>query len=215
MSIKDNVKLLFSDISQDIKILAATKQKNISEIEEAIGAGIKIIGENYVKEAESKLKEFKGKAELHFIGHLQTNKVRKAVEIFDMIQTVDSEKIANEIDKECKKIGKIMPMLLEINIAGEENKSGIMPNGLFGLANKITHLKNLKLKGLMTMGPNVKNPEELRPYFKEAKILFDEIKKAYPEIDTLSMGMSDSYKIAIEEGANMVRLGTIIFGNRE
>jgi len=214
MSIKENTEKVVNSISKQITIVAATKARNIDEIKEALNAGIRIIGENYVQEAGKKYKELKGKAEFHCIGHLQKNKVKKAVAIFDMIQAVDSEEIADEIDKRCRNINKIMPVLIEINIAEEVNKNGCLPKNADMLAEYMSKLKNIKLKGIMTMGPNLK-AEELRPYFRRAKKLFDNLRKKYPAFDTLSIGMSDSYKVAIEEGATMIRLGTIIFGKRD
>ncbi len=154
----------------------------------------------------------------HLIGHLQKNKVKKAVRLFDMIQTLDSIELAQLLDKECKRIGKIMPVLIEINIAKESAKAGIFPDDLDNLVKEILPLENLKVMGLMTMGPSVEHPHQLRPYFREIKKLFDGIKEEYPALSDfkyLSMGMSSSFKVAIEEGANMIRLGTVIFGPRE
>ena len=231
MNIKENILNIKNNIPDKISILAAIKTRSMEEIKKAIVAGIKIIGENYVQEAEKKYKILKGslnskssncykslirnKVEFHCIGHLQKNKVKKAVEVFDMIQTIDSEKIAKEVNNRCKNINKIMPVLIEVNIGKESNKSGCMPKDVSKLAESISKLNNIKLKGLMTMAPYFKDPEKSRPYFKKTKQLFDKMKKKFPKIDTLSMGMSDSYKIAIEEGATMVRLGTIIFGERK
>ena len=217
MSIKENIEKIRKELPSNIVIVAATKTRAIEEIKQAIPAEIEIIGENYVQEAESKQKELKGKVKVHCIGHLQQNKVKKAVEIFDMIQTVDSLKIAKEIDKRCRAINKIMPILIEVNIGKEENKSGCMPEDVEKIAIEISNLKNIKIKGLMTMCPVFDNPEKYRPYFKEMKKIFDKIKeKRIPDTDMelLSMGMSDSYKIAAEEGANMVRIGAGIFRGR-
>jgi pyridoxal phosphate enzyme (YggS family) len=217
MGIAENIEKIRQSLPNNIEILAAAKSRNISGINEAISAGIKIIGENYVNDAEKKCKELKGRAEIHCIGHLQSNKIKKAVEIFDCIQTIDSERLAEEISKQCEKIGKIMPVLIEVNIAREQSKNGCLPEKVSGLAKYILTLKNIKLKGLMAMGPFFKNEEieKIRPYFRETKKLFDDMKKLSSEIDTLSIGMSDSYKIAAEEGATMVRIGARIFGNRD
>jgi len=215
MKIKNRIKKIRDSIPKNVSIVAATKTKSIKEIKEAIDAKINILGENYVKEAENKHEKIKGKAEIHCIGHLQKNKVKKAVEIFDMIQTVDSEKLAEEIDKRCKNINKIMPVLIEINIAEEQNKSGCNPEEVQKLAESISRLDSLKLKGLMTMAPYFKDAEKTRHYFKKTKEIFKKLKRSFPQIDTLSMGMSDSYKVAIEEGTTMVRLGTAIFGDME
>ena len=212
MRIKENILQINKIISHDVKILAATKSRSIEEIKQAISMGIKMIGENYVQDAMEKSRSLKGLAELHCIGHLQKNKVKVAVEIFDMIDTIDSVEIALEINKRCEQINKIMPVLIEVNIAKEENKHGCMPEHLIELADSLAGLKNIRLRGLMTMGPNI-SAEKLGLYFREMKILFDKLKHKYPEIDILSMGMSDSYIIAVQEGATMIRLGTAIFGN--
>jgi len=215
--LKENIKKIKQELQSNIKLVAATKTRTVEDIKQAIEAGIEIIGENYVQEAEEKFDELKGKVKFHCIGHLQTNKIKKAVEIFDMIQTVDSVKIAKEIDKRSKNIGKVMPVLIEINSGKEPNKDGVMPEDAESLIKEISALANIKIKGLMTMAPYFDNPEKDRPYFKETKKLFDKISSLnIPNVDMeiLSMGMSDSYKIAIEEGANMVRIGTKIFGLR-
>jgi hypothetical protein len=202
-------------IPADVTVVAASKTRTSEEIRQAIAAGIKNIGENYVQEAEGK--NFDG-ATLHLIGHLQTNKVKAAVKLFDLIETVDSEKLAIEINKQAQLIGKTMPALIEINSGNEENKTGIHPDKAINLITKISKLKNIKIKGLMTMAPCTEDPEQARPYFKATKQLFDKIKALSiqnVEMNILSMGMSHSYKIAIEEGATQVRLGTIIFGERK
>ena len=213
MSIKENIEKIRREIPSNVVLVAATKTRSAGEIEEAIAAGIGIIGENYVQEAEKKFLALKGKVKFHCIGHLQTSKVKKAVEIFDMIETVDSAKIAEEIDKRCKNIGKIMPLLIEINIGKEKNKSGCMPEDAKALIKEISALKNIGIKGLMAMAPFFDDPEKDRPYFREMKKIFDNLKEGY-DLTILSMGMSDSYKIAVEEGATLVRIGTGIFGPR-
>jgi len=214
--IKQNIAKIQKELPSDVKLVAAVKTRTIDEIKQAIQAGIEIIGENYVQEAEE-IKELKGKVKIHCIGHLQTNKVKKAVEIFDMIETVDSIKIAKEIDKRCEDINKIMPILIEVNSGKESNKDGCMPEDIKPLIKEISQLKNIKIKGLMTMAPYFKDVEKDRPYFKLTKKLFDEIKTLNISgvgMEILSMGMTHSYKIAIEEGANMVRIGTKIFGGK-
>jgi pyridoxal phosphate enzyme (YggS family) len=211
MSIASNISEIRKDVPESVVIVAASKTRTVEEIQEAISAGINVIGENYVQEAEEKFKVLKGKVKFYCIGQLQTNKVKKAVKIFDMIQTVDSLKIAKEIDKRCKSIDKVMPILIEINSGEEENKSGCMPEKVEELVKEVSELQNVKVKGLMTMAPFFDDAEKARPYFKKTKGLFDRIKG----LEILSMGMSHSYKVAISEGANMVRIGTKIFGERE
>jgi hypothetical protein len=215
--IENNVKKILKELPPNVKLVAATKTRSVSEIEEAIKAGIKIIGENYIKEAQSKFEVIGRKVEWHLIGHLQKNKVKRAVKIFDMIETIDSQELAELIDKECAKINKIMPILIEINIAEEPQKSGVLPHKVEELVEKIIPLKNLKLEGIMTMGPLVDEPERIRPFFRKTKEIFERIRSIYHnelEFRYLSMGMSDTYKIAIEEGANIVRVGSAIFGPR-
>jgi len=216
MTIKENIQKI--KIPENIQLVAASKTHNIDEIKQAIDVGIKIIGENYIQEAASKYEELKNNVKIHCIGHIQTNKAKLAVEIFDMIQTVDSLKLAKELNKRCKNINKVMPVLIEVNSGKEPNKDGCMPDEVIELVKEVSRLENLKIKGLMTMAPYFSDPEQDRPFFKLTKELFDKIKTLnIPNIDMeiLSMGMSHSYKIAIEEGANMVRIGSNIFGARE
>jgi len=216
--IKQNVNQLLGELPSGIELVAAAKTRKPEEVLDVIESGVKIIGENYVQEAERVHEVVGNRAKWHFIGHLQRNKVKKAVSIFDMIETVDSVDIAQEIDKRCAQIGKIMPVLIEINSGREEQKSGVFPENAEQLIKEISTLPNIRVMGLMTMGPRFGNPEDSRPYFVETRKLFERIKKLnLPNIETryLSMGMTNSYKIALEEGANMVRIGNKIFGERE
>lgn len=218
MSIKENVKSLMQEIPEGIILVAAAKNRTPQQIQEAVDAGIKVVGENYIQEAEEAFATLGKKVRWHFIGHLQTNKVKKAVGMFDMIETVDSVRLAREIDKRCRKIGKLMPVLCEVNIAKEEKKTGIYPEGVEKLIREISCLEHIKVLGLMSMGPFMDNPENIRPYFKKTREIFQNIKRKsipHTEMKYLSMGMSNSYKVAIEEGANIVRIGTKIFGPRE
>ncbi|ACR79527.1 MULTISPECIES: YggS family pyridoxal phosphate-dependent enzyme [Kosmotoga] len=218
MGIKENIKKILSEIPDYVTVVAAAKTRTPEEILEAIEAGIEIIGENYVQEAQKAFEAVGKKAQWHMIGHLQKNKVKKAVQIFDMIQTVDSVKIANEINKRAAQFGKVMPVLIEVNSGREEQKAGVLPEDVFRLVEEISKLENIRIEGLMTMGPVVDAPEELRPYFSLTRELFENLsREKLPgvEMKWLSMGMSDSYKIAIKEGANMIRLGTILFGPRK
>jgi pyridoxal phosphate enzyme (YggS family) len=215
--IKQNVSQILNELPDGVHLVAAAKTRTPEEILEAVEAGVKIIGENYVQEAERAYEVVGSKAKWHFIGHLQKNKVKKAVKIFDMIETVDSFELAGEVDKRCAQIGKIMPVLIEVNIGREEQKSGVLPENTEQLAKEISALPNIRVMGLMTMGPLSGNPEDSRPYFVEMKKLFEEMKKLNlpnAEMKYLSMGMTNSYQIAPEEGANIVRIGTKIFGER-
>ena len=218
MTIKQNVKQILSQLPNGIGLVAAAKTRTAEEVLEAIESGVKIIGENYVQEAERSYEVIGNKAKWHFIGYLQKNKVKKAVRLFDMIETVDSVDMAMEIDKRCAQIGKIIPVLIEINSGREKQKSGVLPENAEPLVREISHLQNIKVMGLMTMGPRFGNPEDSRPYFVETKRIFNQIKRLdLPNVEMkyLSMGMTNSYKIALEEGANMVRIGTKIFGERD
>jgi pyridoxal phosphate enzyme (YggS family) len=216
MSISENVKKILSDLPYGVDLEVAAKSRSYDEIEESILAGAKIIGENYVQEAEKVIPLIKEKVEWHFIGSVQENKINKMIRLFDMIETIGSVEIARILNKKCEAAGKVMKILIEVNSGLEPQKSGAMPEMVEDIVEEISKLPNLKIYGLMTMGPAFE-AENLRPYFKLTKTLFDHIKSLNFEnvkMDILSMGMSDSYLIAIEEGANLVRIGTKIFGPR-
>ncbi len=218
MTIRQSVIRILSELPPGVQLVAAAKTRKPEESLEAIEAGVKIIGQNYVQEAERAYELIGNKAKWHFIGHLQKNKVKKAVKIFDMIETVDSTELAREIDKRCAPIGKIMPVLIEINSGREKQKSGVFPEDTEQLARDISALPNIRIMGLMTMGPLAGDPEDSRPYFIETKKLFEKIRKlnlTNIEMKHLSMGMTNSYQVALEEGSNMVRIGTKIFGERK
>ena len=216
-NISENVHRLLKELPTGVQLVAAAKTRTPEEITLALQAGIKIIGENYVQEAEQHHSVIGNRAEWHCIGHLQKNKVKKAVAIFDMIETVDSLELAQEIDKRCQQIGKIMPILVEVNSGREAQKSGALPENVIALAQSISTLANVRLMGLMTMGPATGDPEDSRPYFVTTRQVFEELKLLQIpniEIKYLSMGMTNSYRVALAEGANLVRLGTLIFGER-
>jgi pyridoxal phosphate enzyme (YggS family) len=215
-AIKEKYEEIRKTIPESVAIVAATKGRTIEEIEEAAMAGILIAGENYVQEALSKYKEIEG-LKWHIIGHLQRNKVKDAIKLSDCIQSVDSIRLAKEIDQQCAKISKVMPVYIEVNIGGEESKSGIEPDEVLDLIRQVAELPNLRTEGMMTMEPFFEDPEDARPYLKRMKQLFDDvISHNIPNTDikVLSMGMSNSYQVAIEEGSNMVRIGTRLFGPR-
>jgi len=213
-----NIHSILSDIPEHVILVAASKGKTAKDIEEAIDSGIKFVGESYIQEAENKILSVgRDKVTWHMIGHLQSRKVKKAILLFDMIETIDSFKLASIVSEACEKLGKIMPVLIEINSGEEQNKTGIMPSETEKFIRKSALLKGIKIEGLMTMGPLSDNPEEMRPYFRLTKGLFEHIKACdIPNISMkyLSMGMSDSYKIALEEGASIIRIGSAIFGQR-
>lgn len=218
MAIRENVQKILSELPEGVELVAAAKGRSPEEILEAVEAGIKIIGENYIQEAQKAFRVIGNRVKWHFIGHLQKNKVKKAIKIFDIIETVDSIEIANEIDKQCAKENKKMAILAEINSAKEKQKFGVFPEKTPGLIKKLTKLKYIKIMGVMTMGPQFGNPEEARAYFVETRKIFEEIKMLnLPNVKMqyLSMGMSNSYEVAISEGANIVRIGTKIFGEKK
>lgn len=216
--IEENVKRILKELPPGVELMAAAKTRSPEEILRAAQAGIKIVGENYVQEALAAFKVVGHRVKWHFIGHLQRNKVKKAVEMLDMIETVDSPELAREIDKRCDQREKIMPVLIEINSGREKQKFGLFPEDVEDFIKEILVLKNIKIEGLMTMGPMFGDPEDAKPYFIETKKLFDRIKTLdLPgvEMKYLSMGMTNSYQVAIEESANIVRIGTKIFGPRD
>ncbi|MBW1703926.1 MAG: YggS family pyridoxal phosphate-dependent enzyme [Deltaproteobacteria bacterium] len=215
--IKENLNKILEELQEGVDLVAAAKTRTPDEVLEAIEAGLMIIGENYVQEAEKAFEAVGAKVRWHMIGHLQSNKAKKAVKIFDMIETVDSMKLARAIDKACQNIGKVMQVLIEVNSGEEPQKAGVMPEDGISLVRDMSGLKNIKIMGLMTMGPFAGDPEDARPYFQKTRKLFEEIKALnFPGVDMeyLSMGMSNSYRVALEEGANMVRIGTKLFGER-
>jgi len=216
--IKENVKKILGELPEGVQLVGAAKTRIPEEIQEAVEAGLEIVGENYVQEAEKAFQVIGNKAKWHMIGHLQRNKAKKAVKIFDMIETVDSMKLAKEIDKSCQKIGKVMSILIEINSGEESQKAGVMPEDAVPLIEEMSTLKNIKIMGLMTMGPFTGDPEDARPFFIKTREIFKKLKDMNlpnVEMTCLSMGMSNSYTVALEEGANMVRIGTKIFGERD
>jgi pyridoxal phosphate enzyme (YggS family) len=215
--IKDKVRKIMEELPEGVALVGAAKTRTVDEVLEAVDGGLRIVGENYVQEAEKVFQAVGGRVKYHMIGHLQTNKARKAVQVFDVIETVDSAKLAREIDRQCEKLGKVMEVLIEVNSGEESQKAGAMPADVLSLAEEISKLQNVRLMGLMTMGPISEDPEVSRPFFRRTRALFDTLKRTnLPNVQMryLSMGMSDSYRIAIEEGANMVRIGTAIFGER-
>jgi hypothetical protein len=215
--IGDNVARILTELPPGVQLVAAAKARTPAEILEAVEAGVVIIGENYVQEAAEAFAVVGHRTQWHFIGHLQTNKVKKAVEVFDMIETVDSADLAAEIDKRSRAASKVMPVLIEINSGEEEQKFGVRAQEAEALLRAIAPLQNVRVQGLMTMGPFEGDPEDARPYFRITKGLFEDFKSlGLPGVEMryLSMGMTNSYRVAIEEGANMVRIGTKIFGPR-
>lgn len=216
--IADNVKMLLAELPPSVELVAAAKTRTPEEILEAVEAGVGIVGHNYVQEAARSFEAVGRRCRWHFIGHLQTNKAKKAVEIFDMIETVDSARLVRELDKRAASAGRTLPVLIEVNSGREPQKHGIFPEAVEPLAREIAACANLRLEGLMTMGPFEGDPEDARPYFRETRRVFDALAAAaIPGVSMarLSMGMTHSFRVAIEEGATLVRIGTGIFGPRD
>lgn len=202
---------------RQVKILAAAKTQDIELIEAAIACGVSLIGENYVQEVKSKRKGLVQKVEWHMIGHLQRNKAKAAVELFDVIESLDNTELAHELDKEGQKRNVRVRALIELNLGGEETKSGVAKDKVMELLENIGELSNLSIEGLMTVPPYRANCEDVRPYFRELRELrdqLDRLKLPNVELRELSMGMTHDYPVAVEEGATIVRIGTALFGPR-
>jgi PLP dependent protein len=202
---------------KDIKLLGASKAQSIDAIRAAIGAGMTLIGENYVQEAKEKKDRISESVEWHMIGHLQRNKARAAIELFDIIESLDNLMLARELDKEASKRRKKVRVFIEVNLGNEGSKSGIAKTRVVSLVEEIAMLSNMRVEGLMTVPPFRENLEEVRPYFRKLRELREKLNELHlPNIDLkeLSMGMTHDYPVAIEEGATIVRIGTALFGPR-
>lgn len=204
---------------ETIRLVAVSKTIEANMVRKAIEAGVTLLGENYVQEARAKFNALAAyPVSWHFIGHLQSNKAKYAVRLFDLIHSVDTLKLARELNKQAKKIDKIQDILIQVNMGEEPSKSGVYVKDVHNLIKDISLLENLSVKGLMTMPPFFNDPEKVLPYFSALRDLSDQIKKeALPDVamDELSMGMTGDFEAAIEEGATLVRIGTAIFGKRE
>lgn len=201
-----NIDCIRQRVPDHVTLVAVTKTVPPEHVDAALAAGITVFGENKIQEAKAKIPLVSSRAHWHFIGHLQTNKARDAVELFELIHSVDSVKLAGELSKWADRAGKTQPILLEVNVAGEASKFGIKPEDLPAALAQVQQLPRLEVRGLMTVPPFV---EEVRPYFRRLRELRDAT-----GLRELSMGMSHDFEIAIEEGATMVRIGTGIFGER-
>ena len=200
--------------NEEIILIAVTKTHGVDLMREVIDAGARHIGENRVQEAAEKFPVLNRSVTRHLIGHLQTNKVKAAVKLFDMIQSVDSEHLAAALDKAASQVGKVQDILIQVNAAREVQKSGVAPEDLNALINFVDGTNNLRLRGLMFIAPLVDDVEQCRPLFKNMRTLFDELKPTRESFDFLSMGMTHDFTVAVEEGANVLRVGTAIFGER-
>lgn len=225
MPIKENIEAIRGRIRsacerrgravEEITVVAVTKNTYPDKIAECVATGIRDIAENRVQEAEKKFPLIPGTGmsmvRKHLIGHLQTNKAKKAVELFDVIQSVDSEYLAEEISKQAGKVGKTQECYVELKVSEEDSKFGLDPAVLNDFMNHIRVFGNIRITGIMGMAPFFDNPEDARPYFKKLKKYFDDCREYNPGIAQLSMGMSNDFEIAVEEGATVLRIGTAIF----
>jgi len=201
-----------------IKLLAVTKTVSPLHIGKAIDAGISMFGENYVQEAKEKIAVIEKNVQWHMIGHLQTNKAKYAVKLFDYIHSVDRIDLATELDKKAGLCGRKINILIEVNVSGEDTKNGIPVDAVITLIKDVSRMQNLSVRGLMTMAPYSANPEDARPYFRILRNLRDNIISegiTGTHMEELSMGMTDDFEVAIEEGATIVRIGRAIFGERK
>ena len=227
MSVAENLKVIMHRIAaaakragrdpSSVRLVVVTKTVDVDRIRDAVASGAVILGENRVQEAGKKIEALGRIASWHLIGHLQTNKTKYAVKLFDLIHSVDALELAAEIDLQAAKIGKVQDILIEVNIAGEASKAGMAVKGAPALVRDAAKFKNISVRGLMTMPPYSENPEESRPYFSVLRELAETIaKENIPTVSMqeLSMGMSGDFEVAIEEGATLVRVGTAIFGDR-
>lgn len=202
---------------QEVKLLGAAKSQSVDAVRAAVAAGVTLIGENYVQEAQVKKRAIADTLQWHMIGHLQRNKAKLAVDLFDVIESVDSFELAREINKEGRKKGKTVRMFIEVNLGGEESKSGLAKDSVLDLLRSLAELSHLRIEGLMAVPPFKENPEEVRPYFRELRGLQAKLREqclANADLKELSMGMTHDYMIAVEEGATIVRIGTALFGPR-
>lgn len=226
----DNIKNTFRKIAHaslraerdpyDVKLVAVTKTVSFERIKESIDLGLRVFGENKVQEAQKKIETSRSEVsdcviDWHMVGHLQKNKAKTAVQLFDLIHSVDSVELAQEINKHAEKIGKIQKVLIQVNLSEEETKHGIPKDNLMDLIKHVTGLKNLCLEGLMTMPPFFDRAEPARPFFRQLRELRDHMQESGYRLPELSMGMTNDFEVAIEEGATIVRIGTAIFGERD
>jgi len=198
----------------DVKLVAVSKTVEMARIREAIEAGVSILGENYIQEAQKKIEEIRKPVSWHFIGHLQSNKAKYAIRLFDMIHSVDSPPLAEELNRRAEQADRVIKVMIEVNLSKEATKFGTDEEMVFSLARRIQTLRHLSLEGLMTMPPYFDSPEKSRPYYIALRELEERMIKEGIPMKELSMGMSNDFEVAIEEGATFVRVGTAIFGPR-
>jgi len=199
----------------EIKLVAVSKTVEAARVKEAIEGGVSILGENYVQEAQKKIEEIGRPVAWHFIGHLQSNKAKYAVRLFDMIHSIDSLPLAQELNRRAEQAGRVIQALIEVNLSGEATKFGTEEERALDIARGMANFKNLSLEGLMTMPPYFESPEMSRPYYVQLRGLKEKMGREDILLKELSMGMSNDFEVAIEEGATYVRVGTAIFGERK
>jgi len=214
LSVAENFRAIRAELDDKIILVAVTKNHGVEVMREAIDAGATDIGENRVQEAAEKFQSLDRAVTRHLIGHLQTNKVKAAVKLFDVIHSVDSVHLAAALDKAAGALEKVQDVLIQVNAAREPQKSGVLLEDLDALINFVDAAKNLRLRGLMMIAPNFPEAEDCRPLFRQMRELFDALRTPRENFDLLSMGMTHDYKVAVAEGANVVRVGTAIFGER-
>jgi pyridoxal phosphate enzyme (YggS family) len=201
----------------EILLVAVTKSVAVEQIKEGIENGLTVLGENRIQEAEKKIGDLDGRVQWHLIGHLQTNKIKKAIELFDLIHSIDSLRLVTEIDRMASMLNRIVPVLIQVNLSGEETKSGFSREEFWSALDHLERFEYIQIRGLMTIPPWSEDPEDSRRYFKELAHLKEEVSLRDRErmtMDILSMGMSQDFEVAIEEGTTMVRIGTALFGER-
>lgn len=217
-TVSGRVQRILRDVPSHVTVVAAAKGARPEDLIEALEAGIRVVGQNHVSEARAMRSEISLPAEWHFIGRLRPHAVRAStLGLFDVVQSVDSLELAERIDAVCARMNKHMPVLVEVNSGREPQKGGVLPEHVEALARGIARLQHIRVTGLMTMGPATATPDGYRPCFAETRQLFEHLRAlGIPGVamEHLSMGMSDSFEVAIQEGATMVRLGTILFGPR-
>jgi len=199
----------------EIKLVAVSKTVEVARIKEAIEAGVSILGENYIQEAQKKIEEIGRPVSWHFIGHLQSNKAKNAIRLFDMIHSLDSNPLAEELNRRAQQADRVIKVMIEVNLSKETTRFGADEERVLNLSKRIQNLKHLSLEGLMTMPPYFDSPEMSRPYYIALRELKEKMANEGIPMEELSMGMSHDFEIAVEEGATFVRVGTAIFGPRK
>lgn len=220
--IRDRINLAAKRVGRDpdsVQLVAVSKKMPVEFIEEAISYGQKAFGENYLQEAVAKINHFGPGVSWHFIGHLQSNKAAVVADVFTMVETVGRFKTAQALDRSMKEQGRVLPVLVQVNIGGEPQKSGVLPENTAGLLREMQGLSCLVIKGLMVMPPYNPDPEVVRPYFRRARELAESLQESGLLTGQgraeISMGMSGDFEVAVEEGATLVRVGTALFGQRQ